>query len=587
MKKSVIISKTDRYDIENISYLSPLFLSRKKSKKSIEVIGLDTEAYRNGKCFMICTSLGDIYTIKDFPDFLFTRKYRNKKFVTYNLKYDEGSFVQILNRQQLDTLRITGETRYKAYKIKIISGKYFSVSRGKNAIQIYDMYNFYYGTLNYNAKTYLGMKKKECNVKHFTKQYVNDKWDKIAAYCIHDCVLVQKLAVLIIKKFEQLGVYPRRLYSKAYIAFQYFRENTRYVTVRRFWDNDKSLLDYALKSYHGGKFEVTEKCYSYLYEYDIVSAYPAIMSELLCLYDSRILWYSKYRKDADYGFIKCVIKIGSNVFSPIPVKWYDRNVYPVGEVHATITKIEYEYLIEHNCDIHIEKAVWIYCEKKIYPYRKIIQHLVRLKTLYKKTGKLLDLEVTKKMLNSIYGKNIQLVWKKKKWHASSCWNPIYASLITAGVRIRVTELQNRFSSIIAVHTDSIIAKKKLDIEKQGMLGDFILEIEGQGVVAGCGIYQVGKKSKFRGFRSDIPIIKLLDCDKNKLKIPSITKLSWKQISFFNWSLDEINYFKPVIKSLHVNFDQKRLWIDDYKIFNEIFQRNVLSEPRKSTSIGIL
>jgi hypothetical protein len=48
---------------------------KNNSKNSIKVIGIDTEADVKGRCFLISTSLGDSFSIEEFPDCLFNRKY--------------------------------------------------------------------------------------------------------------------------------------------------------------------------------------------------------------------------------------------------------------------------------------------------------------------------------------------------------------------------------------------------------------------------------------------------------------------------------------------------------------------------------
>ena len=75
-------------DTSNIIYRC--YDSKKENyiKKSVSVIGLDTEAYIDGKCFLVSTSEGDSFKPPEFPHCLFSRKYRGKVFVTYNLKYD-------------------------------------------------------------------------------------------------------------------------------------------------------------------------------------------------------------------------------------------------------------------------------------------------------------------------------------------------------------------------------------------------------------------------------------------------------------------------------------------------------------------
>ncbi|GAG31173.1 unnamed protein product, partial [marine sediment metagenome] len=254
--------------------------------------------------------------LHEFPDCLFTRRYRGKKFVAYNLGYDEGALLQNLSMSSLRVLRETGKVEHNGYKYSIISKKCLSIRRNNYTLHIFDVYNFYTGSLEYNAKKYLGESKIEMETKSFTPSYVRKSWGKVAEYCVKDAVLVKRLADKLIGIFEKYGVHPRKLYSTAYISYQYFKSHCKYVTVKRYWDDDKRVLQYALRAYNGGKFEVTTKGRGYFYEYDIISAYPQEIRNLVDIDHARVVLSGKYRKFAQYGFIRCKLKIPKGEFRP-------------------------------------------------------------------------------------------------------------------------------------------------------------------------------------------------------------------------------------------------------------------------------
>jgi hypothetical protein len=570
------MSKSKR--CSNIRYRCYKCANTQKLKKSIKVYGLDTEAYDTGRCFLICTSEGDAWKISDFPRCLFSRKYQNANFVCYNLKYDSSAILQILNEKELQVLR-EKEVVYKDdYKIKIIANKCLTVSKKGHTVNFYDMYNFYGGSLDYNAQKYLGKKKHDMETKSFSFDYVSANLQKITNYCIQDAVLVKELAELIINKFEDFGVFVTKLYSTAYVSFQYFRKNTNYQTVSDIWKQDKKLLDFALESYNGGKFEVTQKGTGYFYEYDIVSAYPFEIANLVSLEHCRIVWDVRYKKTAVYGFLKCKLEINVKTFSPVALKTNNTCIFYAGKIEKVLTKNEYDYLLAQGSKIEILEAVWIFQDNKVYPYKKEIIKLVEKKKQYKIEGKELDYHTVKIFLNSLYGKFVQLIETNQGYTASTCWNPIYAAIITANCRIRVTLLQQLYPSIVAVHTDSVISTKKLDINIGKNLGEIDFECEGQGLIIGSGIYQIGKKIRFRGMQFHLDLFELFDQKKKTIKISQIHVNTWRECAFHGWSNEEINKFVDVMRELRVDFDQKRIWIDDYKYFSEIFSRNVNSLP---------
>ena len=547
-------------------------------KESIQPIGIDTEAYINGKCFMIATSLGDVFQPENFPACMFSRLYRGKSFVAYNLKYDSGAFLQNIPTPRLDVLRRKDWCFYKGFHYQVIGNKCLTIRKGKNAIHIYDMYNFYNMSLDNASKAFLHRQKTDIFTKDFYPFIVYHFWDRIAHYCIQDACLVYELAEILIKRFEKYGVYPKKLYSVAYISYQYFREKCPYVVVKRFWENKREVIQYALDSYNGGKFEVTEKGVDNYFEYDIVSAYPFEISQLADITWSRIVYSKTYRRQAIYAFIKCKISIPYNLPSPVVVKRGNVNTYPVGQFEKTITKTEYEYLIANGADIEIIDGYFIHLDNRQYPYRREINKLVKLKQQFKKDHEDFDYHIIKIFLNSLYGKFVQLINKGDHHEASTCWNPIFGSIVTANCRTRMALLQSTFQSTVAVHTDSIITTKKLPIRKNDSLGELSFETQGQGVILGSGIYQIGDKIRFRGFPLKTSLMEIIQTGKKTLTLQNKHAYTWREVIFHNWNKDLINQFTTLDKKVDINFDQKRLWINDWNNFSEIPDRKVESIP---------
>ena len=573
--------------IEQVRYTCAAHLNKKVIEKSIDVIGIDTEAYTDGQMFMLTTSLGDVFRREEIPACFFNRKYRGSHFVAYNLKYDEGAILQFLTKENLRILWETGKCEQDDYIVRSIPKKMLSISKSTHAVHFWDMYNYYTGSLRSNARKYLGMDKLDSDVECYTPEYVSENWDEIACYCFMDSFLVDRLAKLLIEKFEDFGVYPRKLYSTAYMSYQYFSKKCDYPTVKNLWENDRGVLDYAMRSYNGGKFEVTEKGSGYFYEYDIVSAYPAEIALLPSIDHCRVIWSKKYRRYAKFAFLLCDINIPYDTFSPVAVKMGTLNIYPVGHYQKVITLPEYDYLISVGCDLEILNACWIHVDDVSYPFAEEIKRLTALKHIYKETGKRLDYITVKIFMNSLYGKFCQLIKQSDGWKASSCWNPIYASYITAKTRIKVSQMQQSYPEIIAVHTDSLISKKPLPIETSKELGCFDFECEGNGVVIGSGIYQIGTKSKYRGFNLDIPLMDLINVASKTIPIKEVHAHTWSEVAFRQWDVTEINHFEEITKELSCNFDHKRLWENDVKNFRQLLRRNVTSEAIDALFLGII
>jgi hypothetical protein len=565
-------------DVRFVKYEGRKFTSNKKSNISIKTIGFDTEADRSGKCFMACTSLGDVWGAEQMPECFFVRKYQGAHFVSYNLKYDESAILQKLPLGILQELRENGKVEYEGFQYNYINYKFLSIRHNHTTVTFYDLYNFYGGSLNYNAEKYLDKKKIDIDPKLFTKTYIKKHWNEIALYCVEDAKLVQLLCERLIDTFEHYGVYPKKLYSTAYVSYQFFRENTNYVTVYDLWEKHKDVLDYATQSYNGGKFEVTTKGSGYFYEYDIVSAYPYEIANLVNITEGRIIWSNRYQKSAHYGFILCNMDIPGNVFSPIAYKIGELCTYPIGQFTKVITKSEYEYLKGLGCKLSIINACWIFCKNETKPYESLIKMLVKEKQKYKKDKASLEYHTVKIFLNSLYGKMVQLIPAKGYWKASSCWNPIYGSIITANTRIKVSAMQQKYDDVIAVHTDSIITLNPHNIPKTDVLGEFSFDSEGDGILLGCGVYQIGNTSKIRGFQTKIPMWYLFNTDKQTIKVDQVHVTSWREAAWRGYNTDRINKFETVPKDLKLDFDAKRIWLDEYKSFRDVQSRFIHSEP---------
>lgn len=564
--------------IRDIIYRVPPHIRKTKHKKSLSVIGIDTETKITGKCFMICTSLSDVFTLKDFPRCFFSRKYRNKKYVVYNLKFDEGSLIQNLPKSKLEELRSTLKTSYKQYDYTSIPRKMLKIRRGKNCIEIYDVAGFYNMSLENASQKYLGEGKDELPTKKFTDKYINSNFDKIANYCIRDALLTQRLAELLINKFEQFGVYPQHLYSTAYVSWQYFKNYCNIPVIRHIYDFTPMLLQYAMNSYNGGKFEVTEKGCDKYYEYDIISAYPYEIANLIDVTNIHIVKGKHYVKEAHYAFLDCRIYVKPNVYSPVAVKVNNVNIYPVGYIRKCITKNEYDYLIKQGCDIDIIDAYWIIPKEIVYPFRDEIKRLIKIKSRYKRQDKKLDYQIIKIFLNSLYGKFVQLIPRGDKYTAGLNWNIIYGSVITANCRIRISELQQKYPSVVAVHTDSVISTKKLPFSDKGQLGQLIFELSGKGVILGSGVYQIGKKTKFRGFDTSLSLMDAIQGSNKTLEVIKERPYSWREVVFHNWDTDLINKFVHIRKKVNINFDKKRIWLDDWNTYKEVLEHKVYSVP---------
>jgi len=564
-------------DFHKISYTKPRFF--RYTKPLEKIIGFDSEAYKDGNTFMFCTSEGDIILPNQLLSIIFTPQYSGANFVVWNIKYESGAILKLLplrvikKLQKLHKIRFT--FRKQKYEIKYIPHKFLSIKQIKfngKSVRFWDMSPFYGRTkLNTAAQEYLKESKDDIDPNLFTYDFVQSNFEKIARYCIQDAVLTQKLATLWIDKFQETGVDVTSLYSEASISFAYYSQSTSIVTPAEFWDTNRTLIRYAFEAYEGGKFEITARGYvPNAYEYDISSAYPYEIANLVDIRNSEISYSKTYQKDAVYGFIRVLISYNDpSIHLPCGI-FRKLRIYPMGKYYLTITKQEYEYILYElpSVSLKIIDAAWIFVNRRSYPYRETTYDLYDLKTKWKKNDKLRSNNY-KLVMNGFYGKMAQCLEDQSgTYKAGAGWNPIYASVITANTRIAITRMQNMLDhDCIAVHTDSVITKVPIPQHyvKPG-LGNFEFVEQGEALIIACGIYEINGECAVKGFinkkkKDKHAIRRMLEENPNKDKI-QLTVLhveSWLQAMAQNHDIDSINLFSEAPKIMKLNCDTKRSW----------------------------
>jgi hypothetical protein len=534
------------------------------------IVGFDSEAYRDGTSFMYCTSTGDVLTPGILIDSLMSN-YLGTHFVVWNLKYESGAIMRVFPRAVIKKLQQSHEVEVVhnnyAYKITYIPHKRLRIKKNEphgQSVTFWDIAPFYgRSKLQKAAQDYLGDSKISANVEHFTRRYVQSHFADIARYCVYDAALTQRLALLWIDKFQSTGIPVTSLYSEASISFSYISKKTDVVTAYEYWESHRKLVQYAFESYEGGKFEVTARGKFYGYEYDISSAYPFAITNLLDIRDAVVVYGHKYNLDAAYGFLRVRITV-SDPDVHLPCGVFRRlRLYPIGTYYLTITKQEYDYIVTlPKTTVDIIDAAWLILRREFYPYRDVFNELYALKTEWKKKDKLRSNNY-KIIMNGFYGKMAQcILGEDGKYHAGIGWNPIYASIITAETRISVTRLQNLLKKdCLAVHTDSVITRYSIPNTYIGKnLGDYELVVQGDGVLVACGIYEIAGQCALKGFRKGSVTEILKDNPNSKIiSLKARHVESWLQSMAQNHPNEKINLFSNVIKKLKLNCDTKRIW----------------------------
>lgn len=573
--------------------------------KQKENTGLDTETL-DGYAKLICAHDGDYKLCNSFIDvvnFLTRAKFRGKYNWFYNIQFDFESIIKYLDYDELLTLYKDKELQYnEKYKISYIPKKYFSIKdNANNNYYFYDMNNFLEGSLNKVSSEMLHegkMQYRPCPKRmNIDSEYWKQEEKRIIQYCIKDAELTKRLADYFWNIiYDKLKFYPKTPMSKGKLSEEYFLHVCNIPSINGM---DERVIKYAYNSYYGGHFEILKRGYmEHVYSYDIKSAYPAEIANLIDMNKGKWQKTGKLHSDAHSGFYLCSVQAMEPNFSPFMQKvGGDKglNVYPNGRFKQYLTKEEIEFFKAHfqNQTIKIENGYEFFPKDEIKPFKSEIERLYQ----WKETEQNADVKkCVKIILNSLYGKFIQVSGDMNQ--TGKLFNPIYAAKITAGARLKILELAlQKPDCIISFSTDSVCSLEKLNTPLNPQLGDFQLDFSGEGVFIMSDIYNLWntqekkEKSKLRGFS----LASSRDIDEKKVYLKDILlNLNGTEYKYYTERPDHLgeciahkhtkdikknlNVFSKHEKTIDINGDSKRVWEKDFKTGKECLKECHSSLP---------
>jgi hypothetical protein len=368
---------------------------------------------------------------------------------------------------------------------------------------------------------------------------------------------------------------------------------------------------YALRSYKGGIFQLRSKGRFQDMDYaDINSAYPNIMRSLRTIdrthveyADSSLLKYrlasSEWKKFAKPLYAFYHVKMQFDGFSAYRMN-DDSLIYPItqGLYDNYITKEELIYLLKKGFNVKVIDGYEIYPNEEdnhdryidVLPFKEYIDRLYELKRNYKHADKG-KYQLVKILMNSLYGKTAQ-----SKYGLGSITNFVYASVITARVRIQIaTHSERYFDRIVEIATDSITGylneKGRNFYTHNEALGQFSLEDKDKApddvilIASGLAIKPSDTSIdlyKTRGFniqvtdqlgqkmKGSITISK----DRKHLQVNYNKPIHSKE-AIIQGHVEDINEFKEKVKDISLN-DDKRAWEREFT-YDDLISGNYESD----------
>jgi len=543
--------------------------------------GFDTETI-DGYCRLMATedNAYKIYGFQDIIDILFYSDYKSSVFVCYNLDYDISAILKYLPLEKIVNIYHGIEVNYGKVRIRYYKNKELKLSCNKITHYFYDVYPYFHMSLDKASEKYLHDKKLDVDRTNITEK--NIYTDKVIEYCKHDAYLTKQLFLYWFNTLPD-NLKNVKPISTAYYSAKYFKNEIQTNKV------SSKLNILFKKAFYGGRFEVYKRGhFKNVYYYDINSAYPYMISKLTSLENAKIVESKEYDKDCNYGIYNVNIDIANKYYSIIPYRL--RNgliIYPVGVLNNIwITKSELEDIINERYEYKINYALQLYTQQE-YPFQNKIKKMY----IKKQTG----VYAYKILLNSLYGKFCQGIEKYReaknykymidelayiddklyqKYIDYKSSNFVYASEITARARQYLYQyIRKHYSKIIAVFTDCLISTERLeDIPIGAGLGYWKSEQYDDIWIIGSGVYFMRKGNDmlghYRGFKlnnANEIFEKILHSKSHVVDIEVIERSSLIQASMYEDFFNEFgNIIYALTKKLNLNFDNKRIWYQDFK-----------------------
>lgn len=317
---------------------------------------------------------------------------------------------------------------------------------------------------------------------------------EIEAYNALECLLLEQLMTDFRGVCKETGYVPKKWQGPGYLASSMLE---RHGVPKR---DDVPILKnqnfriLAQAAYYGGRFETTAAgpVHGPIYQYDINSAYPAILRRLPCLQHGS--WAATNTRPESHDDSIWFGSLYFNHDAPrylynLPFRLKNGNINYPKEGNGVYWSWEVEAAERAGTEIQFESG-WVYeshCSCRWFDFvDEYYENRLRL-------GKTTKGYVLKLAGNSVYGKLAQSI-------GYAPWaNPVWAGLITAGCRAMLIDAyQQAADCTYMLATDGIFVGQALDLPLSKVLGEWELTMHPDGMfIVQPGIYFLGTSGEVK------------------------------------------------------------------------------------------
>jgi DNA polymerase type B, organellar and viral len=450
------------------SDLRPIFRPvgpTKPIRDNFRIIGWDSETDKNGNTYLITHTArkesvllapkGQTLKPVEMLEFLLQHgRHNNGRPVInlwWNIAFDIDSILKGAGVSRADWRK--GRMGVGEFSVRWLKGKMFSIRKGHVVAVFYDANNFFKMSLDKAAATYLGAGKGKVGAMDIAAGREKYSDAELVSRCKTDARLTRDLGEFLVRYVDRLiGFIPKKWFGGARLAEEVLRAEVPESILHPFRPEDRSILDYAYRSYYGGRFDLFVKGrITEAFEMDYSSGYPNEIRDLVALNTGSWEYVDTPTNSAIYGFYRIACAFDGllpyrvfSVFYPQTANWRE----------AYVCRSELEEMWRRGTPLAVIDGWEFHADKKVYPFRTIIDRLFKVKCEARASGDEFRERLAKLVMNSIYGKFAQT-----KGGCGRLFNPVFAAEITARVRIRIlNDATKYFSEVYEIKTDSVVGR---------------------------------------------------------------------------------------------------------------------------------
>lgn len=298
------------------------------------------------------------------------------------------------------------------------------------------------------------------------------------------------------------------------------------------------------------------------WDYDICSAYPAEIYNLMDIRYGTWVKSPEYH-DTEYGFVEGLADISGDI-SPIlyakgMIRGERRNYSAVGMRRDVLTRHQIDYLTETGeGEIQSTDGFWWKPDKKVYPYRRIIESLFEYKE--KNTG--LRRTIIKRIPNGLYGKMLERFAGAKIDKTGDLFNPVYGALTETNTRLKVARFARQYpDDVLHIAVDGVLTRREITEGLSNDLGGWRESYSGAAYVVGAGAVAIQGKEGSGDFSLSYDWLKNQiqenpAADDYVMTKPAPVTLA---ISIINDDFSKLGTLQQTQRGLGLTFEGKRLF----------------------------